>query len=397
MTPNVPKGFRLNGVHCGIKQHSQQEDVTLILSESSATAVGVYTQNVIRAAPVNLDEQRTPSESFQALIINSGNANACTGNRGLADAIRTTEIVAETCELSAEQVLVLSTGIIGEYLPMERIAAGITSAARSLQDDRAHLEAAARGMMTTDTVPKISGREINTAHGPVRITGLAKGSGMIAPQMATMLGVILTDAALDTTLAQNILTTAVEDSFNCVTVDGHTSTNDTVLLLANGQASLEPLNDTELSDFRNAFAEVCNELARSIAADGEGATHLMTIHVNGCGSRRAALKIARTVANSPLVKTAVTGADPNWGRIVSAAGNAGVDFDTGHFDLSINGVTIYHAGAPVPFDAAGLSASMRSEFDTQIVLVFGEGNASARYWTCDLTDQYVHINADYHT
>ena len=397
MTLKVPEGFRLNGVHCGIKQHSRQEDVTLLVSDTAATAAGVYTQNVIRAAAVELDEQRTPAESIRAIVVNSGNANACTGQRGRSDAARTTQFVADACGLAADQVLVMSTGIIGNYLPMERLSAGIRSAAGSLEADAQHLEAAARGMMTTDTVPKLTGQEISTSHGPVCITGLAKGSGMIAPRMATMLSVILTDAPLKANIAQRMLADVVDHSFNCVTVDGHESTNDTVLLLANGRACSGPLSDADLKLFRRALQDVCVKLARSIASDGEGATHLITIGVRGCTARAAALRIARAVANSPLVKTAVTGGDPNWGRVVSAAGYAGVDFDPSQFDVSINGVTIYGSGAPVPFDAVQLSTSMRNEFETQIVLTFRNGKAAAVYWTCDLTDTYVRINADYHT
>jgi len=397
MTPQTPKGFRLNGVHGGIKQHSQQEDVTLIVSDVAATAAGVYTENVIRAAPVELDMQRTPSAKIRAVVANSGNANACTGAQGRRDAIRTTELVAEECALDGEDVLVMSTGIIGEYLPMDRLAEGVRAAAAGLQASSQHLEAAARGIMTTDKVPKIAGREIAVPHGAVYVTGLAKGSGMIAPQMATMLSVIMTDAPLEPTTAQQMLAEVVDHSFNCVTVDGHTSTNDTVLLLANGGACPGPLSASELASVRAALAEVCTELARSIAADGEGAKHLITLDVRGCASRSDALQIARAVANSPLVKTAVAGGDPNWGRIVSAAGYAGVKFDPRQLGLSINGTMIYQTGTRLPFDPAQLSDSMSREFETKIVLTLQQGMEEATCWTCDLTTDYVHINADYHT
>ena len=397
MTIPLPQGYRLNGVHCGIKQQSQQEDVTLIVSDSAATAAGVYTQNVIRAAPVELDASRTPANNIRAIIVNSGNANACTGTQGDQDAIRMTQMVAEVCHIPAESVLVMSTGIIGTLLPMDCVQTGIQAAAQDLASSLQHWEAAARGIMTTDLVPKMSGRLVDMELGPVHITGIAKGSGMIGPNMATMLSVLLTDAPLDADTAQSILTEAVQDSFHCISVDGHTSTNDTVLLLANGHNRPGTLTAKDEVSLRQAVKEVCIDLARAIAADGEGASHLITIDVAGSTSCADAHKIARAVANSPLVKTAIAGADPNWGRIVSAAGYAGVPFDPTGLDLAINGTMIYQAGTPLDFDAEQLSALIRDTFETSIVITLHAGNAGARFWTCDLTNEYVHINADYHT
>lgn len=394
---DLPQGYQLAGVSAGIKRHADTLDVALIVSDRPATAAGVYTQNLVFAAPVKLDRARTPSDHIRAVVVNSGNANACTGDRGDHDAAHMAELAAATCGASAEQALVLSTGVIGEFLPMEKIAAGITAAAGQLAANQDALVAAARGMMTTDTRPKLAGRTLSFARGDVRIAGLAKGAAMIGPRMATMLGLILTDAALTPTVAQQSLSAAVENSFNCISVDGHMSTNDTVLLLANGAAGLPPLAGDELTDFQAALGEVCGELARAIPSDGEGATHLVTIDVLGCASRAAAHRIAKTVAESPLVKTAIAGADPNWGRIVSAAGYAGVPFNPSGVTLHVNGIALYQAGSPLAFDAQRVSTSIREQYHTSIKLDFGEGEAAVRFWTTDLTAEYVRLNADYHT
>ena len=393
----VPKGFRLAGVHCKIKGDPAKEDLALVVSDGPAVAGGVYTQNLVHAAPVALDRQRTPSDRMRVVVVNSGNANACTGGRGLRDAEAMGRLAAAACGAEADQALVLSTGVIGVFLPMEKIAEGIQNAAAKLGSDEPSLLSAARGILTTDTVHKLAGRTLSLAGGEIQITGMAKGAGMIGPNMATMLGIILTDAALGPETAQAALAQAVDETFNCISVDGHMSTNDTVLLLANGAAGGEPLDGEDLAALRRALAEVCGELACAIPADGEGATHLITIRVGGCPSRQAARQIAKTVAESPLVKTAVAGADPNWGRIVSAAGYAGVPFDPGKVSLQLNGFALYENGAPVAFDAKAVSESISQRRETLIELRFGEGDAKARFWTTDLTAEYVRINADYHT
>ncbi len=394
---DVPRGFRLTGLHCGIKSESGRFDLMLIVSDRPATAAGVYTQNRVFAAPVALDRERTPSDSVRAIVCNSGNANACTGARGLDDAREMARLAAEACGASAEQVLVLSTGVIGEFLPMEVIASGIGAAGKALGNDASSLMAAARGMMTTDTVEKLAGRKVTLSAGEVALVGMAKGAAMIGPNMATMLGVVLTDANLSSADAQAALSRAVGDSFNCISVDGHMSTNDTVLLLASGAAGEKPLSGADLDAFGSALEEVCIDLARAIPADGEGAEHLITIEVEGCADRDSAHKIAKTVAESPLVKTAVAGADPNWGRIVSAAGYSGIPFDPAGVDLIVNGTLLYEKGAPVSFDEATVSESIRNHRDTSILLRFGEGEGRVRFWTTDLTAEYVRLNADYHT
>ena len=397
MSLAVPQGYRLSGVYCGVKRNTSKLDLSLVVSDRPAVAAGVYTQNRVFAAPVALDRSRTPAADIRAVVVNSGNANACTGQRGLHDAEAMARVAASTCGASEKQALVLSTGIIGAFLPMEKIIPGIRAAADSLAADEEALVSAARGMLTTDTTHKLAGRQISLGNRTVRITGMAKGAAMIGPNMATMLGLILTDAALDPATAQETLREIVDQTFNCISVDGHMSTNDTVLLLANGAAAGPPLAGADLQAFAQALREVCGELARSIPADGEGATHLITLEVTGCATAEAARQIARTVANSPLVKTAVAGADPNWGRIVSAAGYAGIDFDPGGVDLRINDFLLYERGAPVDFDAVRVSASIRDHRDTLVMLHFSEGDAQVRFWTTDLTAEYVRLNADYHT
>jgi glutamate N-acetyltransferase/amino-acid N-acetyltransferase len=401
--PRLPIGYRAAGVYSGVKRSDTKLDLSLIVSDRPAVAVGVYTKNLVCAAPVKLDRERTPSESIRVVAINSGVANACTGDQGDADARQMAAWAADACGARPEQALVMSTGVIGSMLPMEKIQAGIRAASRQLGDDERSLENAARGIMTTDTVPKIRGREVTIGGITTRVTGIAKGAAMIGPNMSTMLALIMTDAALRIPDAQAALVDAVDESFHCISVDGHMSTNDTVILLANGAASersgapSSPLSGKPLDDFRATLLEVCEDLAQSIPADGEGATHLVTVEVHGCHTRQDALRISKTIADSPLVKTAIAGADPNWGRIVSAAGYAGVPFDPSKVTLHLNGLLLYERGAPVDFDAEAAAKSIAADRDTSIVLLLEEGRASARFWTTDLTAEYVRLNADYHT
>jgi glutamate N-acetyltransferase/amino-acid N-acetyltransferase len=397
MAIRVPKGFLLAGVHCGLKRDLRKQDLTLVVSEGPAIAVGVYTQNLVFAAPVALDRARTPSDRIRVVVCNSGNANACTGERGLRDAHEMARLAAEACGAEEDQALVLSTGVIGHYMPMDLIAQGIQAARAQLGSDEEALISAARGMMTTDTVHKLAGRTFSLKRREIQITGMVKGAAMMGPNLATMLGIVLTDAVLEIPSAQAALATAVADSFNCINVDGHMSTNDTVLLLASGAAGGGPLGGDDLASFGQQLNEVCAELARAIPADGEGASHLITIEVSGCASRGDALQIARTIANSPLVKTAVCGADPNWGRIVSAAGYAGVPFDPDRVTLHLNGHLLYQGGSPAEFDAKAVSDSIRNSRDTYVHLELSEGTAKGRFWTTDLTVEYVRLNADYHT
>lgn len=397
--PSLPRGFRVAGLHAGLKRNPTREDISLVVSDRPATAAGVYTQNVVYAAPVAYDRARTPGTGFRGVVINSGNANACTGSRGEADTAAMAATAAEAIGSLEGSVLVMSTGIIGEFLPREKIEAGIRAAASQLAANEASVVAAARGLLTTDTRPKFAGTSFgrSTNGEAFQLLGMAKGAAMIGPKLATMLGLIITDAALTPEDAQQLLAEATEVSFNCVSVDGHMSTNDTVLLLANGAADAEPLTGKNLEACGQALTQACQSLAHEIADDGEGATHIIRIDVSGAENRDEARRVARTVADSPLVKTAVSGADPNWGRIVSAAGYSGVDFDPGRLVLRVNGVELFRNAAPVAFDAAAVSASIRDNRETTIEIELGSGPGEIRFFTSDLTAEYVRLNADYHT
>jgi len=395
--PPLPRGFRMAGVHAGLKRNPTREDVALVVSDFPATAAGVYTTNLVHAAPVAYDRALTPGSGFRAIAINSGNANACTGARGLDDARSMAAVAAQRLGVAADGVLVLSTGIIGEFLPLAKITAGIDTVASRLGTDAEAAVTAARGMLTTDTRPKLAGTRLAVGGTECTLFGMAKGAAMIGPRLATMLGVVLTDAAIAPADAQRILAAAADLSFNCVSVDGHMSTNDTVLLLANGAAGGAPLTGAALEAFAAALVEACSALAREIADDGEGATHVLRIEVSGCRSRDDARQIARTIADSPLVKTAVHGADPNWGRIVSAAGYSGVAFDPSRLVLRLNGTLLFRDGAPVPFDGPTVSASIRGARETLIEVDLQSGPGSIRFYSSDLTADYVHLNADYHT
>jgi glutamate N-acetyltransferase/amino-acid N-acetyltransferase len=395
--PALPRGYRFAGVRAGIKHDKTREDVSLIVSDLPAAAAGVYTTNLVFAAPVAWDRGLTPGGGFRAVAINSGNANACTGQRGLDDARAMAATTAAAIGADERSVLVLSTGIIGEFLPMAAVTAGLEQAAAALGSDATSVVNAARGMMTTDTRPKLSGSQFTADGTSCTLLGLAKGAAMIGPRLATMLGVVVTDAAVDPADAQRLLREAAEETFNCVSVDGHTSTNDTVLLLANGAAGGKPLSGAGLAAFAEALHAACEALAREIADDGEGATHVLRIEVSGCEHRDAARQIARAIGDSPLVKTAVHGADPNWGRIVSAAGYAGVAFDPVRLVLRVNGTLLFREGAPVAFDADAVSASIKGSRETLIEVDLQSGPGRIRFYSSDLTAEYVHLNADYHT
>ncbi len=393
----LPGGFRASGVACGIKRDPAKLDLTLVVSDRPAAAAGVFTRNRVAAAPVRLSRTRVPSDQARAVVANSGNANACTGAAGLANARRMTDLVATGLGSPADAVLVCSTGVIGEPLPMARIELGIARALDSLSGEAGALERAARGIMTTDTVPKLVTRDAELDGTRIRVSGIAKGAAMIGPNMGTMLSFLLTDARIAAHELQGMLARAVERSFNCISVEGHTSTNDTVLALASGAAGAEALSGEAADRFAALLADACTELAQKIVRDAEGAKHFVTIDVVGMASEPDALRIAQTVAGSPLVKTAIYGADPNWGRFVSAAGYAGVPFDEMELRLWLNGTLLFERGAPVPFDARAVSERLRGERDVDLRLEFSLGTASCRWWTCDLTEEYVRLNADYHT
>ncbi|WP_146508827.1 bifunctional glutamate N-acetyltransferase/amino-acid acetyltransferase ArgJ [Thalassoglobus neptunius] len=391
----VPKGFRMNGVACGIKE-SGKLDVSVFASERPAVGAGVYTQNQVVGAPVLVSRDRTPSDAISAIVINSGNANACTGERGLNDAEMMTSIVAEQLSTASENVLVCSTGVIGHFLPMENVSQGIRAACQGLGSQSEQLTLAAKGIMTTDTFEKIASQTLNIDGQEVRITGVAKGAAMIAPNMATMLAVVMTDYSLPKDLAGGLLRTVVDQSFNCISVEGHTSTSDSVLLLANGSSGVQSPAGGPHVEFIEGLIKVCQELAQLIIRDAEGAQHFVKVAVTGLPEVEQARRVAKAVCDSPLVKTAITGNDPNWGRIVSAAGYAGVPFLERDLSLEINDVVVYDLGRPLDFDEVSLSQSM-AQGEVDIQLKFRLGNESVTYWTCDLTSEYIRLNADYTT
>ncbi len=394
MSLRLPAGFRYAGVACGIKP-SGKPDVSLIVCDRGAVAVGVYTQNQFVAAPVVLCRSRTPSTTIRAVLTNSGNANACTGELGISNAQEMCQRVASKIGCDPNDVLVMSTGVIGKHLPMERVRSGIDDAIERLSPTADAFVMSADAIRTTDKDRKTVCRTIQCDEKEYSVAAMAKGAGMIAPNMATMLAVIVTDAPLSAESAQSVLVEAASKSFNRVSVDGHTSTNDTLLLLSGGQG--DPLSGAALETFTRNVIELSIELAKKLVADGEGATHVMAIRVHGAEDDQSAETIAKVVAASPLVKTAVTGGDPNWGRIVSAAGNAEAKIDPKQTSLRICGETIYQTGSPQPFDEAALSAMMKQSDEVSIELTVGNGAGEAEYWSSDLTTEYVRFNSEYTT
>ncbi|MGB7344021.1 MAG: bifunctional glutamate N-acetyltransferase/amino-acid acetyltransferase ArgJ [Pirellulaceae bacterium] len=392
--PKLPAGFQFSGTACGIKA-SGKPDVSLIVADRDVVGVGVFTTNQIVAAPVLLCKARTPASGIRAVIANSGNANACTGQSGMDNAVEMCRYVAQKIGCDESQVLVMSTGVIGRPLPMAKVNQGIDQAHGNLAATNDAFLSAADAILTTDNARKISQREIQCGEKSYSIAAMAKGAGMISPNMATMLSVVLTDAPLAVADAQKLLSKAADLSFNRVSVDGHTSTNDTLLLLSSGQGT--PLSGESLETFKTELNELAIGLAKQLVADGEGATHVMQIHVHGAADDKAAEIIARTVAASPLVKTAITGGDPNWGRIVSAAGYAGPKIDPTKTSLKILGEVIYENGVPLPFDASALSKKIKANFEVEIDLQVGNESGQATFWSSDLTTDYVTFNSEYTT
>jgi len=392
---SAPAGFRSAGIACGIKKNGNP-DLALIVSDRPASAAAVFTTNKAQAAPVLVSKARLAASGghARAIVINSGCANACTGPEGR----RTAEIMADAAAAAAfvdpSQVLVASTGVIGVALDREAVTAGIASAAASLSSGGG--PDAARAIMTTDPFPKEAAVEVTIANGSFRVGGIAKGSGMIEPLMATMLAVLTTVAAVDPALLQRALTAVVDDTFNAITVDGECSTNDCVFALANG-ASGVAITDKDFDLFVNALRRVAEPLAMDIVRGGEGATKLITIEVTGAQSDAEAKMAARAIANSPLVKTAVHGADPNWGRLVAVAGRAGVAFDLDRTRIQIGDVELFAGGRPYDERAPEASEHLKQREVVLRVDLGTDGAGRARMWTCDLSADYVKINAEYRT
>lgn len=391
-------GFHGAVTACGLKP-SGALDLALIWSSWPCNAAGVFTTNRVQAAPVVLDREvlaRSASD-IRGVILNSGCANAVTGPRGLEDARRMAELAASAIDARAEQMLVLSTGVIGVHLDMTKLASGVAALAR----DEARRDPAlvARAAMTTDTRPKTASSSVSLKGGTVTVAGFAKGAGMIHPNMATMLSVVTTDARVAPERLDRALRTAADASFNRISVDGDMSTNDTLLVLASGTSDIE-VGDRELAAFTGALIEVCASLARQIARDGEGATRLVEILVTGARSAADAHRVADTIGLSPLVKTAIHGNDPNWGRILAAAGYSGVEIDPDRIRLTFGdgaeAITLLDRGMPVPFDRPAAS-QLISRDPCLIRLDLGIGDASATVWTCDFSAEYVRVNAEYTT
>ncbi len=387
------RGVRAAGVHCGIKK--AKPDVALIRAADSSVVAGVFTTNRVKAAPVLWCQRRMQGGRLSAIVVNSGNANACTGIQGLKDAETMASLGAAAVGCPVEETFVCSTGVIGQCLPMDQIARGIHEAAGRLREDGG--PEAARAILTTDTVPKEAVVGVNVEGRRVHVGGMAKGAGMIGPQMATMLAILATDAVVEAPCLQEVLREAVEQSFHCITVDGDTSTNDTVLCFATGQAGGAGLHPRApgWALFRDALFQVTQTLAKKIVADGEGATKVVTVWVAGAPSGEAARRIAFRVANSPLVKTAFFAQDCNWGRIMAAIGASGVELDPDRVDIRIGEVPVVSGGIGLGTDAERAAEEVMAarEFDVAISLNQGEGGAVV--WTTDLTYDYVRANVAY--
>jgi len=399
----TPEGFWAAGVACGIKA-TGKKDLAVVFSEMPCVAAATFTTNKVKASHIFVSREnlRPQKAMVKAIVANSGNANCCTGQRGIEDARRMCEIAAS--ELSAQrqvnvqphEVLVASTGVIGVPLPMEKVEQGIKSAVSKLSRDGGR--EAAEAIMTTDTKPKFAALRLELNGGVVHIGGIAKGAGMIAPNMATMLCFIGTDAKIGRKALQTALRYAVERSFNSITVDGDTSTNDTVFALANWLSGSEIAEGTpEFEKFRDALTALCQRLAKMIAADGEGATKLIEIRVTGAMSESEAKAVAMTVANSALVKTALFGNDPNWGRIAAAVGRSPARVKQETLTIRIGEFECFRNGEPVAFDKNAAHEWLKSNSEISIGIDLGLGTASWTVWTCDLSEEYVRFNAEYTT
>jgi glutamate N-acetyltransferase/amino-acid N-acetyltransferase len=393
-------GFRAVGVTCGLKT-SGQPDLALIWAEHPCTAAAVFTTNAFKAAPVLYDRallERT--STLRAVVINAGNANAVTGDQGLRDAEQMARWAESACGLPPDSAFVMSTGVIGHQMPMDNVEQGIRAAGKALFTDAgAQGEQAVQAIMTTDLVPKESFRQVDIDGQTISIGAMAKGSGMIHPHMGTMLAVIVTDAAFAADALKIALQQTVSRTFNRVTVDGDTSTNDTVVILASGTAGNISIGkgSPRFDAFVTAVTEVCTDLAKAIARDGEGATKLVEITVTGAATDIEAEQAAKTVATSPLVKTALFGNDPNWGRILAAIGRGGVQINLAGVLLKLGDFQLVASGEPLPFDAAAVSRWLAERAEVRVGVDLGVGQAQATVWTCDFSYKYVEINAEYHT
>jgi glutamate N-acetyltransferase/amino-acid N-acetyltransferase len=390
----LPLGYAFAATYAGIRK-VEKDDLALIVTGLPASAAAVFTQNRVQAAPVKLCRRHLKLSGglVGAILVNAGNAN-CATRTGGAVALATSKAAAKLLKLPVSQVLPASTGVIGVELDARKIIDALPKLVSGLGTDR--FDDAARAIMTTDLVPKTAFAETSLRRGVVRAAGMTKGSGMIQPRMATTLGFVMTDASIPPAQLRAMLKRCVERSYNRISVDGDTSTNDTLVLLANGASGVRP-DPRELPQVEEGIARVMESLAQAIARDGEGARKFITILVSGTADNEGAARMARAIANSPLVKTAVAGSDPNWGRILSAAGNAGVAFDPSKTDVYMQGVMVCRGGLAAPFSEPGLKRKLDGAECEIRVAVRGKGKGTARFWTCDLTEGYIQINASYRT
>ena len=389
-----PQGYRAGYAACGIKTTEGAPDVALLVSDRPAAAAGVFTKNKFAAAPVEWDRSIMPTDNLRAVVVSSGNANACTGERGLRDTKATAALVAQLLGCEQMQVAVSSTGIIGHPLPMDRLEQGVRAAHATLSGETDAARGAERAIMTTDTYPKGCAVRGEIKGKPFCIGGMAKGSGMIAPNMATMLAFVTTDAHAPAGRLKEMVARAADLTFNRVTVDGDSSTNDTVMLLANGASgAVAPQVGPGREAFEEALLIVMGELSRALVRDGEGATKVIEVNVTGAASPEEAETCARAIAESQLVKCAMHGSDPNWGRILCAAGYSGVKLNTERVTFDLGAVRVFADGLPTGADAAAEVAGP----DVKISVDLGVGTGEATVWTCDLSKEYVDINALYHT
>lgn len=390
------KGFKASAASAGLRY--SRKDMGMVYSEVPAVAAAVFTQNIVKAAPVLVDMEHIQNETTRAMVMNSANANACTGEQGILDARETAKKAAELLSIDEREVLVYSTGVIGQLLPMEKILQGVADCANTLQSDWE--DDVQKAIMTTDTTEKIRFGQIELGGKTVNLCGIAKGSGMIHPNMATMLSYVFTDANITKEMLMKMHKSCIDETFNMVTVDGDTSTNDTASIMANGCAE-NPLIDTENEDYqvlRAAVYEINEYLSKAIAADGEGASKLIEVDLQGASDVKSARNIAKAIVSSSLVKSAIYGADANWGRILCAMGYSGSEFDQHKVNVGFENekgrVEVFQNGAPIEFDEA-LAKEILGEKEVKIMITMKDGEASAKAWGCDLTEKYVYINASY--
>jgi len=396
-TITAPRGFLAAGLHCGIKELGKP-DLGLIVCPSGVIAAAVFTTNKIFAAPVTISRQHLKSRTVYGVAVNSGNANACTGPKGLSDAVKMCQVTASQLKVDPHRILVASTGIIGHALPIDKITSGIKVAAAKLSSSTSSGLAFAKAIMTTDTKPKQAVRRLRISGSKITIAAAVKGAGMIAPNMATTLCFITTDIAISKALLQKALKNAIGNSLNKLTVDGHQSTNDTAIILASGLAknTIVTRQDARYKKFAAVLADLCDDLACQMAADAEGATRMFKVVVNSAATKAEARKCARSIAEYDLVKCAIHGSDPNWGRIISAAGSCGVKLNPRKLTCKIGNITVFRNGRPVKFNPKAVGRIIAAKQHT-ITVNLGAGKASDFCYGCDLSRQYVTINADYHT